>query len=217
MIKGNQRQNFIHLFLSVVGIHIISTHFVFVGLVLYDPVASGWKQPHWLGNIAENSFIDKHRSLSDFFLAFRLTFRDLLLSFHSCCRGLVSKNVVFFSFRWTFIAVFFAFFLWFILIEHIIIFYNFYRHFIIIFLNFSHESHVNKSVYLPFLIFRPKRLWFFFFFFIFRWTTFNLFRNTSRLRGRLCLFWWCSFPLLRHRRLLILILFLMSFGTKIIL
>lgn len=96
MIERNQRQYLIHLFFSVVCIHVVCADLVFVGVIFNDPVASGGKKPYCFSNVTEYMLVDYDDSLSYFFLAAWLGRLFLFLGFYCCARALVSEDVVFF-------------------------------------------------------------------------------------------------------------------------
>lgn len=94
VIQGNQWQYLVHLFLSVVGIHVVSANLVFVGVVLDDPVASGWKKSNCFSNAAEDMLIDHDSSLSYLLLTGWLSWLFLLFCFDGGAGALVSKDIV---------------------------------------------------------------------------------------------------------------------------
>ena len=149
VVQRYQRQQLIHLLLSVVGIHVICCYFVLRVIVSNYPVASRGQKANAFNNVTENMIIDQYFSWSCLLIVFRLRFSWFFLFLYGCRGGLVSKYIVFFISTWTWFFAWSTFtFVTFIIIPFTTIFNHLDVHFFFIFIvfYFCHETHINKGV-----------------------------------------------------------------------
>ena len=137
----------------------------------------------------KNSGIYEDCTLSNSLIALYFGIRALLCCFDCCCRSLVSKYIISIRLTLTFFLYSLLFYLLLVFIaKHVIIKGKLCLYLLLVIIYFSHVTHIDKTVYLLFLIFWPNISGF--------WLCFLILfreRRLSRLWG-----WLSSFRILRY-------------------
>lgn len=96
VVEGDQGKHLKHLFLAVVGVHVLGCYFVFVDVAANNPVATRWHQTDTLCDSAEQILVYEHCSLGCLLLGLYFWSFRFFLGLY-CCRGtFVTKNIVLF-------------------------------------------------------------------------------------------------------------------------
>lgn len=94
VIQWYVRQDITDFFLTIIDVHIVCAHFVFLLLVADDPVATGCKESHTLGDLGKDLRIYHHHPLSNRFFAFNFRLQWCLWCLDSCWWCFITKYVL---------------------------------------------------------------------------------------------------------------------------
>lgn len=155
-----------HLLLSVVCVHVVCADLVLIIVVFDDPVAPGRQETHCLCYVAKGVFVDYHSPLCYLLLALWFHRHWLLLFLYCCRRAFVPENVILLLVLGclvAFLVVLVSHLEVLIFIKKTVVFHKLSLNFFFLkIFNFFHESHIDKSAYLSFLIFWPYKFGLFF-------------------------------------------------------